>query len=331
MTRYLNVLRNAIYLFTWGGWQSALLLYLYSKKSNALGKKLHVVIMLGGLGDIVAMDPCVRSVVEPNSFVVALIRPSYSKAIDFHPMFDARIRVDAYLQAILLKKIFKSAKWTNPHIDGHVCNMFRVPWPNKNPGGLNTENYFSNQRSLADVYSLVVTGSPSFSVPHVYPDPQFNVENFLSKHFSHSKPFIGVHFQATEKSRSYPKLKARYVIEKLLSLYDINVIEFGLNSLLEPSDRVLLIKDTLSIPAQFSVLRSASFFLGVESGFAHVAKALGVENLTLLGQYREFFNYSPWPKEQKGDVLRGVSLAADILEDSIIEKMENAFLIKRML
>ena len=120
-TRYAKVVKNFGYFLAFGLAHSAWALHRQNIKAQVENKRLHVLIMTGGLGDIVAADPAIRRITREDEQVVVLARPSYLAALDFHPRINTKIRVDSYVQALLLRRIFGLARWTNLHEDGHRC------------------------------------------------------------------------------------------------------------------------------------------------------------------------------------------------------------------
>jgi heptosyltransferase-3 len=49
-----------------------------------------------------------------------------------------------------------------------------------------------------------------------------------------------------------------------------------------------------SLKAYAALIANAALFVGVDSGFAHVANALRVRGVIILGAYRKFPNYFPY-------------------------------------
>lgn len=304
MQRYLNVIRNFWFFASRGFVRGVRALQAEERSAAAAGQRLHVIIMTGGIGDIVASDPAIRHLAQDDERVVLLARPGYLDMVRFHPNVAAAIRCDSYVQALLLRKVFARARWTNLHVDGHRCNMFRIAIRNPNAAGLTATNYYHN-RTLTDVYALMGSGATLPGPPAVYPDPDFDAEGFLREAFGdRQRPVLVVHAQATEAIRSWAPAGCRAAIDAILAAHDIDVIEVGLSPVLPEGRRIGCLRGTLSLPRQLAVLRAANVFVGVDSGFAHAALALGIKSVLLLGKYRNFPGYLPWRPGAADVVLR---------------------------
>jgi heptosyltransferase-3 len=318
MRRYLNVVRNFLHLLVIGLLRSAWQLRAESKKAANSGLKLHVVIMIGGIGDIVASEPAVRAVTRRDEHVVMLARSTYLGLFAFNPSIGATLRVDAYLQALLLKKIFGAARWTNLHVDGHQCNMFRIAVRNPNAAGISADNYY-DERTLTDVYSTVAVGMPLPGRPRVYPDPSFDVSAFLAQSFGIAgRPLLVVHTQATESIRSWPAAECRAAVAALLATTGLNVLELGLDPVLTESACIRQPRHTLRLGEQVAVMKRCSVFLGVDSGFSHVANALGLPSVLLIAAYKGFDHYLPWKCGAHDIVLRSSGVMREISSDRVV-------------
>jgi heptosyltransferase III len=322
LKRYLNVVRNFLYLLVVGLVRSALQLRAERKKAASSGLKMHAVIMIGGIGDIVASEPAVRAVTRADEYVVMLARSTHLGLFDFNPSIGATLRVDAYLQALFLKKIFRTARWTNLHVDGHLCNMFRIAVRNPNAAGISADNYY-NERTLTDVYSSVAVGRPLAGRPLVYADPSFDVDAFLAENFDlPDKPIIVVHTQATETIRSWPALECRKAMAALLARAEMNILELGLDPVLQGTGCIRQPRKTLTLGQQIAVMKRCSLFLGVDSGFSHIANALGLPSVLLIGSYKGFDDYLPWKCGADDIVLRSSGEMREITADRVVHALQ---------
>jgi ADP-heptose:LPS heptosyltransferase len=318
LKRYLGVLRNLAYLVTVGMWRSVQQLRKEFRKAADLGLNLHVVIMTGGMGDMIAAEPSVRKIIRADEHVVMLARSTYLSLLDFDPSIDAAIRVDAYLQTLLLKKLFRAARWTNLHLDGYRCNMFRIAVANANAAGITVANYYDN-RTLAEAYWLANVGSSGSDNPRVYPDPSFDVHGFLKNSFlTADRPLLVLHTQATESIRSWPAALCRKTMARLQADTEINILELGLNPVLESSVRVFQLRNRVPLSQQMAIMRRAVAFLGVDSGFAHIATAIGLPCALLLCAYKDFKVYLPWSVRPDDIVIRSSLTMQDIAYEQVL-------------
>ena len=317
--RYLKVLRNLAFLATVGMWRSVSQLRMEARKAADAGFNLHVLIMTGGLGDMIAAEPTIRAIIHSHEYVVMLARST--SLLDFDPSIDATIRVDAYLQALLLKRLFSAARWTNLHFDGYRCNMFRIAVANPNSAGISAETVFDN-RTLADAYSLAVVGTPAGDRPRVYPDPLFDVDAFLSRSFtSADRPLLVFHSQATEAVRSWPVPHSRKAMALLQAGTEMNILELGLDPVLEPSGRVFQPRKLVTLSQEFAIFRHATAFLGVNSGYVHAATAIGLPCVLLLAPYKGFAVHLPCSIQPDDTIVRSPHRMEDISPEQAVSAL----------
>ncbi|OYV33524.1 MAG: hypothetical protein B7Z80_23825 [Rhodospirillales bacterium 20-64-7] len=176
---------------------------------------------------------------------------------------------------------------------------------------------------MADVFSLIGTNHIANARPTIYPDHDFDANDFLSKKFSYPKrPLLLLHFTSDEKCRSWPAAKAKALVEWILLNTNMNVLEFGLTPLLNESDRIYLPRSHLHLAQQMALIKIGNFFVGVDSGFSHLANAFGVPSIFLIGIYRDFSTHLPWHLSDQDRVLRSDRDAYNIPLDDVERAVE---------
>jgi len=288
-------------------------------RARACGQRLHVIIMAGGLGDIVAADPAIRAIIRPDEYVVVLVRPGYLSAFTFNPHVREAIRVDAYAQAILLRTMCPWPRWSNLHVDAHRCNVLNIPISNRNKAGITAQNYYEHG-TLADVYALTTCGHILGEPPKIYPDPAFLSQAYLAEMFANAgAPLLIIHTQATEPVRSWPAEHLRVAMDLILARTSMNILEMGLTPSLSAHGRVNSPGDKLTLPQQMAVMQAGALFLGVDSGFAHIANALHLPSVLMLGAYKGFQDYLPWTLHPGDILLRSETALKDISSAGVVE------------
>jgi ADP-heptose:LPS heptosyltransferase len=71
------------------------------------------------------------------------------------------------------------------------------------------------------------------------------------------------------------------------------------------------------------IIRHAVLFIGVDSGFAHVANALAIPSVLLLGRYRNFDSYLPVRLRKTDIVVRSAAQAFTIEARQVIDVLES--------
>lgn len=107
--------------------------------------------------------------------------------------------------------------------------------------------------------------------------------------------YVVFHGRSNETEREWTRDKWRVLSERLLETEDLVVVEVGTDRpLLAPSARVISLVGQLTLTQLCAVIRDCRLFIGVDSGPAHVANALDVPTLVLMGWYRHYRSYLPY-------------------------------------
>jgi ADP-heptose:LPS heptosyltransferase len=233
-----------------------------------------------------------------------MVRPRFAGLLKFNPTIDHIVPVTSYTEAVLLKRLFPGATWNVLYKHRMSCNVFGVGVNNPNSVNLDDRNYY-DFGCLADVYSLIGLGEPTAKVPKIFPDPSFDADSFLNKAFPEpARPLLAIHATSDEAARSWDPIKAQAFVDALVRDTEFNIIELGLSPVLTPSERVFQVRGSIPLASQLALVGRANRFVGVDSGFAHIASAAGVDCLFLLGAFHTFKNYLPWQLKPSDRVIR---------------------------
>jgi len=285
------------------------------------GKSLHLVVLSGNLGDIVAAEPTLHKIKKSDDYVVWLSRYSYTGLLDFNPNVDAVLPVDSITETLILRRLLSHLRWTYLYVDGAVCSKFGFPVKNPNPAGVDDSNFYF-RGTLADVYCLIGSGEKANAQPIVYPDPSFDAQAFLSEIFENpEKPLLLLHITSDEAIRGWSTEPAQQTAEWVLAHSEFNIVELGLEPLLRKSSRTHLLRGGLPLSRQLALFRTAKIFIGVDSGFLHVANAMRVDSVVLLGHYRKFTNYLPCLPNDGDVVIRGAKHSTTIGSEEVIRAL----------
>lgn len=207
----------------------------------------------GGIGDILMMTPGIKALKEAGHEV--------SVAIDRH-----RTRNDTYYN--LLKnnediEFIYDYRYLNKNKFDKVIDITSVAYPYEQAGTkIGRASIFANAMGVA-----IKDETPIYTVEKIY-----KIENS-----------VALHFFATEERRSWNLEKANMLIQWFLSNTNVNIILLDKNkSLLNNSNRIIYCGD-MSVEESAKYLAGADYFIGVDSGFMHLAGALNVYGLALFG------------------------------------------------
>ncbi|MBT1071755.1 glycosyltransferase family 9 protein [Pelotalea chapellei] len=269
--------------------------YGYYLKSRRSGRRLVVITLIEHMGDIVACEPVANHVraEEPNALILWCAKKSYGEIVRQFRGIDAVIYLGCLTSWIALRKWAHFDKVVDLHINGRSCHSCRIPL-RKKEGDLRVtmENYY-NYGSLLGAFCLsaglpVLDGRPELLVP----DP---VVRSVDR-FGLQGPIVVIHCCSNESCRDWTPSHWNELIETLHARYGVTVVEIGSESPLDRPESVQYrnLCGECSILESAEVIKRALLFIGIDSGPAHLANAVGTYGIILLGEYLLFRNYTPY-------------------------------------
>ena len=247
------------------------------------------------LGDIVATTAVashLRRSLGPGVRIAWVCAAEYVPVLEGNPDIDA-IFVEPCLTSwmMLRRHLPRDALVVELFLDSDRCGWtgLRVK---QNISGWSIHNYYNNRNSLLAAYS----GASGHPVPDIAPSlPRFaSVREALPRAGSGARPLVAMHFTSRDPARSWPARNARLFCEAALAV-GFDLIELGEESAASsPLETVQRPPSNGDVSDHLAALARADCFVGVDSGFAHAANALGVPALILLGEFRNFPDYFPF-------------------------------------
>ncbi len=256
-------------------------------------KKIIAVGLIEHMGDIVACEPVARHVrlKNPHAYIVWCVRSEYRELIDSHPSIDETYVVSCVTEWILLRESLIFDEIVDLHINHRYCPACKTPLE-KTHGNLHVKDltYYSYGSLLAS-FSLGA-GLPALNdAPKVYvsDDVRHAVDslNLPSR-------FIAVHAQSKERCRDWKKEQWDALSRKIADSIGLPLLEIGFTAVLNSAVNFC---GRLSILETAEVIRRAELFVGIDSGPAHLANAVGTFGIILLGTYKVYKHYMPYSGE----------------------------------
>lgn len=271
-------------------------LYFRSKKKS-LKKELVAVIRTEHFGDIVATEPLSREIRQrhPDARIVWFVKPAFRELVDTNPNVDESFpefcvtQRRVLLETGVFDKVYELQFRNNNHCP--VCDVF-VENPLAVAKGINVHTYF-NYGNLLEVFAEI----SGLKVPLDDQPRLYLQERHRQKVLALDLPerFIAVHCQSNLALKDWPVEQWNALIPALADKYGIAVVEVGLStnlSVTHPAYRNLC--GQLSILETAEVIRRAQYFIGLDSGPAHLASAGGTFGFILMGSLNEFSAYNPY-------------------------------------
>lgn len=257
------------------------------------------VLLAEHFGDIVACEPLSRELRRkyPNSKIYWIVKKPYRELLDYNPNVDVIIEEFSVLYSMLVVKQNPFDIFHNCHLSGlRRYNYLRKTLSNPLAVSLNilTDNYF-NHGNILEVFAKV-GGLPVLNdVPKIY-IPK-SIESSIDGLELPAKSIV-IHCHSNFSPKDWQIFHWERLIHDLLTHFEYSVIEIGLKSTLNISEKGYYnLCGKLSLLETAEVIKRANYFVGIDSGPAHFANAVGTYGFLLFGKLGEFNHYMPYSGE----------------------------------
>ncbi|MHC1741667.1 MAG: glycosyltransferase family 9 protein [Syntrophobacteraceae bacterium] len=252
------------------------------------------IILLEHLGDIVACEPAFRYIREqhPDAFIIWCTKKSYSSILSNSLSIDRVLNLTCLTEWIWLSKLNFFDRSYNLHPNGRTCPICEVPLK-KTTGdqAITIHNYYAYG-------TLLSTFSLSAGLPPLDLSPQVSIPSTVTDSVQSLKlptNLIVLHCTSNELCRDWQAEKWEELLIRLASFLPMHVAEIGLTPLLSNESPLYIdLCGKLSIMQTAAVIKNSKLFIGIDSGPAHLAHAVGTPGVILLGRYRSFTKYIPY-------------------------------------
>jgi heptosyltransferase III len=254
------------------------------------------VLLAEHFGDIVACEPLSEEIKKlyPNSKVYWIVRKPYRELLDFNPNLDVVVEEYSVLYSILLSKFNTFDVFLNCHLSGlrrysYLKKVLQNPLAvSKN---ILTNNYF-DYGNILEVFAKVgglpvVKNAPKIFIP---PHVELSVNQL-----NLPKKFVVIHCHSNYSPKDWQIYYWEKLVTDLLNKFDYQVIEIGLESTLNVyHSQYHNYCGKLSLLQTAEVIKKADYFIGIDSGPAHFANAVGTYGILLFGKLGDFEDYMPY-------------------------------------
>lgn len=244
-------------------------------------------------GDIVACEPIIPFIKERvnGADIVWVTSYRYCQLLSVHPELHRVIGVSCLTEWMLLKCLFFNEHSVDLHIDKRACAWFPFKLNKPNSSGVTLENYYCYGHLLR-AFCLAANLPPLDASPRFfYAEPRLEVKAILPV----GNRYVVFHCRSNEDDRNWPGEKFRDLAAYILGNTPFHIVEIGVTpALYIDSDRVHDCCGRFELREYAYLIESAKLFVGVDSGFGHMANALNTPGVILLGHYRAFKKYMPY-------------------------------------
>lgn len=268
------------------------------------------------MGDVLAAEPVARFVRSgtPTARISWFVRRPYRKIVENYPTIDRVVSVRCMTEWLLLWGSGVNATAWDLHISGRPCPRCGVSFHKSGLPGTITYGTYYDHGSLLTVNCLAAGLPPLSDGPVFRPDAAASA---TVDGLSLPPHFVVVHCKSNETSRDWPVEKWRELVGWMtgapeLGVPELDVVEIGTarHAISQDGRRARSLCGRLSIAETAEVIRRARLFIGIDSGPAHLANAVGAPGVVLLGEYQSFKAYTPFSGGY-GDGTRAELVRAD--------------------
>jgi heptosyltransferase-3 len=267
------------------------------------GRPAIAVLLAEQFGDILACEPVLRYLRAqyPTARLYWITRRPFRELLDHHPLVDEVVVEDpAVLFSIKLLRHSPFDRLFNLHLSNRL--YMPVHWRLVNPEadrlGIDIRNYFEHGH-LLHVFTKVA-GLPPLDEPPRLHIPESAVRRVAALPLP--KRFVVIHGRSNYPPKDWSVAGWERLVRALIEELDLDVVEVGLESLLHvDSPRYHNYCGRLSLLETAEIIRRADFYVGIDSGPAHFANAVGTFGFILLGHLGAFADYLPY----SGDYANG--------------------------
>lgn len=279
------------------------------------GAARTVVCLAGRMGDVVAAEPIFRYLKErhPERPLVWYTRERYADVLRYSPMVD-EVRLIRREEDFLAEEALFSPE----------DEVYRINFkPRSGPGR-------KKMGRGGSFVPLLRAFCRETGLDELDEAPRFHFSPHAVKPERLPERYVVFHCMPGGKSRVWTAAKfrrlARYAIGRGLA-----VAEIGLKPILDLDDAQYFdMTGEHDIQNIARIIEGAELLIGVESGFGHIANALGKFGIFILGRLRNFPEYNVWSgaygRGENCSLLRFYGENAISVPESMAEHALDAFL-----
>jgi heptosyltransferase-3 len=280
------------------------------------------------IGDIVASEPVVRKIRKDHSdaFIIWCVREPYRELVESLGVADSVASVRCLTEWILLRILAPFDQIIDLHVNHQACPVCAIPLRKpEDRSGITSRNYYQFG-SLTEIYSQIAQRSLDDMQPRLrVPDVAVARVNGLSL----PNRFVTFHARSEQTVRDWVDERWFTLAEKIFTELNIPLVEVGLVTCMpskpNPSPSIDLCGQ-LSLLETAEVIRRSELFIGIDSGPAHLANAVGTPGIILLGSYFVFTSRVPYSgafsRPEKCQIIRTNGPMRNISVDDVFAAVQ---------
>ena len=297
-----------------------------SLSKQGIDNPLFVVLHIERMGDLVAAEPISRYLkkLAPKGKTQWVVKKAFRDILAFNPYIDEVIEVanltegEEYCRRTICNS---RAIFINCVFHRTACPVTNRIFPNENNPMITVFTYYA-------VGCLLETASLAAGLPRLKDAPEFHFRNDVCLPTElEGKRYVAFHCCSNDPNRDWDKDKWRELAD-YISSKGFLVVEIGEKQALEEKNGACLcVTGRRNLQDLAYIVKNAVCFIGVDSGFAHIANATRRPSVVMVGRLGNFTGQVIWSGDfANSKEFKVIRAPGDQLAKSIeVEVVKNAF------
>jgi heptosyltransferase-3 len=277
------------------------------------------------MGDILAAEPISRAARKqfPDAYIVWVARKPFREMIESFAAVDNVITVECLTEWMLLLSTGVCDTVWDLHVSDHICAKCRAPLHKSGlASGIVYETFY-------DFGNLLTIACLCAGIPPITDAPALDLDRGVVKRVDAldlPDDFVVLHCTANDQQRNWTVTKWKALATYITETLGRKIVEVGLTPVVVGTDtvRARSLCGKLSIVETAEVIRRAVLFIGVDSGPAHLANAVGTPGVLLFGRFGPWHNHMPYSGAYQAGVLADLVRTSGPLRDLPVEAVTRA-------
>lgn len=288
------------------------------------GKNLYLIALTEHIGDIVACEPIIRHLYKenPHAKIVWITFDVYKPLVKYHPQLHKSASVSSLTEWIILKKLIAPlVRIYDLHMHMKHCSKYGYVLSNENKMDLGYANFLNEHRSLLSAFSGMGGITNIEDMEPIFPLRT----NFIHKDLP--QKYVVIHTKSNSTIKDWDAAKWRALLNHFESTPNSPLfIEIGLQALYAdnyPGNYINLCGQ-LDFQEIAFLIKNALLFIGIDSGFAHIAHATSTPKIVMMGSLGAFESYNPFSGASRTKGLVTIKgQVSDISTEMVIDHVTN--------
>ena len=252
-------------------------------------QRIIMVVLIEHMGDIVACEPVSRYIKKenPDDFIIWIVKKEYKDIVRCNPNVDKTVCVTGLTELILLSFFKFFIREINLHISKRKYKPFFNFFISRKRFRVTLKNYYE-YGSLLEAVCLAA------NIKKLNDPPIFHFCKDLKSVDLPKKPYAVFHCVSNQPVKNWGSHNFTRLANDVIDM-GFNVAEIGFTGIIKlNTDNYYNLCGRYSLQEYAYIIKNASVFIGIDSGFSHIANAVNTYGIILIGELGNFKRYNPY-------------------------------------